>query len=169
MYTQSTQYFSRYSMGWMKGRWCTCHSPSTTHALWVWPPIWGTVRVHFVPATHPPHFCPIAAIGEKFIFKCLILGVSQNLWKCLCKTMSFRVMSKRYTAREPAFNFIPVDVLQCSFLVLSMDVLGTFLIPCRSQWRTDNSQVRTVHVEHQMENMVPPKSGDAVLGTLRDR
>ena len=31
------------------------------------PPIWGTVRVHLVPAIYPPNFTPIAAIGEKLI------------------------------------------------------------------------------------------------------
>ena len=54
-------------------------------------------------------------------------------------------------------------------LVLSMDVLGAFLIPCRSQWRTSFCQERTMHVEHQMENMVLPKNGDTVLGAFRDR
>ena len=53
-------------------------------------------------------------------------------------------------------------------LVFSMDALGTFPIACRRQWRTPITRVRTMHVEHQMENMFPPKSGDAVLGTLRD-
>ena len=55
-------------------------------------------------------------------------------------------------------------------LVFSMDALGAFPIACRRQWRTPNTRVRTMHVEHQMENMFPPqKSGDAVLRTLRDR
>ena len=36
-------------------------------------------------------------------------------------------------------------------LVLSMDVLGAFLILCRSQWRTSICQVRKMHVEYQME------------------
>ena len=31
-------------------------------------PLWGTVRVHLVPATHPPNFSPITAIGKKLIF-----------------------------------------------------------------------------------------------------
>ena len=53
-------------------------------------------------------------------------------------------------------------------LVFSMDALGAFPIACRRQWSTPNTRVRTMHVEHQMENMFP-KSGDAVLGTLRDR
>ena len=50
-------------------------------------------------------------------------------------------------------------------LVLSMGVLGSFLIPCRSQWRTSNAQVRMMHLEHQMDNSEhgPLKSGDAVL------
>ena len=43
-------------------------------------------------------------------------------------------------------------------LVLSMEELGAFLIPCRSQWRTANAEVRAMHVEHQMENMVPRKA-----------
>ena len=54
-------------------------------------------------------------------------------------------------------------------LVLSMDVLGAFLIPCRSQWRTSFCQVRTMHVEHQMENMVPRKAEIQSWGILRDR
>ena len=49
-------------------------------------------------------------------------------------------------------------------LVFSMDALGAFPIACRRQWRTPNTRVRTMHVEHQMESMFPPKSGDAVLG-----
>ena len=45
-------------------------------------------------------------------------------------------------------------------LVLSMDVLGVFLIPCRSQWRTSFCQVRTMHVEHQMEKHGPPEKAE---------
>ena len=52
--------------------------------------------------------------------------------------MNFRVTSKRYTAREQAFNFLPFYVIKFSFLVLSMDILDAFLISCRSPWRTDN-------------------------------
>ena len=33
-------------------------APPSTPSLWVWPPIWGIVRVHLVPATHPPNFSP---------------------------------------------------------------------------------------------------------------
>ena len=43
-------------------------------------------------------------------------------------------------------------------LVFSMDALGAFPIACRCQWRTPNTRVRTMHVEHQMENMFPPKA-----------
>ena len=43
-------------------------------------------------------------------------------------------------------------------LVFSMHALGAFPIACRRQWRTPNTQVRTMHVEHQMENMFPPKA-----------
>ena len=43
-------------------------------------------------------------------------------------------------------------------LVLSMDALGAFPIACRRLWRTPNTRVRTMHVEHQMENMFPPKA-----------
>ena len=43
-------------------------------------------------------------------------------------------------------------------LVFSMDALGAFPIACRRQWRTPNTRVRTMHVEHQMENMFPPKA-----------
>ena len=39
-----------------------------------------------------------------------------------------------------------------------MDALGAFPIACRCQWRTPNTRVRTMHVEHQMENMFPPKA-----------
>ena len=39
-----------------------------------------------------------------------------------------------------------------------MDALGAFPIACRRQWRTPNTRVRTMHVEHQMENMFPPKT-----------
>ena len=45
-------------------------------------------------------------------------------------------------------------------LVFSMDALGAFPIACRRQWRTPNTRVRTMHVEHQMEsmeNMFPQK------------
>ena len=48
--------------------------------------------------------------------------------------------------------------------VLSMNVLGDYLIPFRSQWRTSNSQVPKMHVEQQMENMVPRKA-EMQLGT----
>ena len=43
-------------------------------------------------------------------------------------------------------------------LVFSMDALCAFPIACRRQWRTPNTRVRTMHVEHQMENMFPPKA-----------
>ena len=43
-------------------------------------------------------------------------------------------------------------------LVFSMDALDAFPIACRRQWRTPNTRVRTMHVEHQMENMLPPKA-----------
>ena len=43
-------------------------------------------------------------------------------------------------------------------LVFSMVTLGAFPIACRRQWRTPNTRVRTMHVEHQMENMFPPKA-----------
>ena len=39
-----------------------------------------------------------------------------------------------------------------------MDALGAFPIVCRRQWRTPNTRVRTMHVEHQMENMFPKKA-----------
>ena len=39
-------------------------------------------------------------------------------------------------------------------LVLNMDVLGAFLLTGRNQWSTSNYQVRAMHVEHQMKNMV---------------
>ena len=39
-----------------------------------------------------------------------------------------------------------------------MDALGAFPIACRRQWRKPNTRVRTMHVEHQMENMFPPKA-----------
>ena len=40
--------------------------------------------------------------------------------------MNFRVTSERYTASEQAFNFLPFYVIQCSFLVSSMDILDAF-------------------------------------------
>ena len=43
-------------------------------------------------------------------------------------------------------------------LVFSMNALGAFPIACRRQWRTPNTRVRTMHVEHQMENTLPPKA-----------
>ena len=43
-------------------------------------------------------------------------------------------------------------------LVFSMDALGAFPIACRRQWRTPNTRVRTMHVEHQMENIFSPKA-----------
>ena len=43
-------------------------------------------------------------------------------------------------------------------LVFNMDAICAFPIACRRQWRTPNTRVRTMHVEHQMENMFPPKA-----------
>ena len=43
-------------------------------------------------------------------------------------------------------------------LVFSMDAIGAFPIACRRQWRTPNTRVHTMHVNHQMENMFPPKA-----------
>ena len=39
-----------------------------------------------------------------------------------------------------------------------MDALGAFPIACRRQWRTPNTRVRTMHVEHQIENIFPSKA-----------
>ena len=104
-----------------------------------------------------------------YIYDNIILGVSQNLWKYPCKTVNFSVTSKKLCCIWKSVQFSTCWCFSMLTLVFSMDTLCAFPIACRHQWRTPNTRVRTMHVEHQMENMFLPKIGDAVLGTLRDR
>ena len=87
-----------------------------------------------------------------------ILGVSQNLWKCLCKTVNLSVTSKKLCCIWKSVQFSTCWCHSKLTLVFSMDALGAFPIACRRQWRTPNTRVRTMHVEHQMENMFLPKA-----------
>ena len=82
--------------------------------------------------------------------------MSQNLWKCLCKTVNFSVTSKKLCCIWKSVQFSTCWCHAMLTLVFSMDALGAFPIACRRQWRTPYTQVRTMH--NQMENMFPPKA-----------
>ena len=72
-----------------------------------------------------------------------ILGVSQNLWKCLCKTVNFSVTSKKLCCIWKSVQFSTCWCHSMLTLVFSMDALDAFPIACRRQWRTPNTRVRT--------------------------
>ena len=74
--------------------------PSTPLGL---TPIWGVVRVHLVPATHPPNFSPIAAIDKKLIFTVLYLPRHSKNILCAC-AVAIRTCDVQNICRGVSFH-----------------------------------------------------------------